>query len=130
MSKKNKHKLNRLPTQPVRMGNETTSVVEPTITVDATDIKTETIDVPLQLITEPVINNVAPATLPPVESKNIRHEYVMVSIRGDSTVFQSQVTSFLNDGWKLAGGVATSMYIDGYTATPIWSQALTKEFSN
>lgn len=123
MSNKNKHKYNNLPTQPTRMSNSKPQITESVIP----EVKSETIN---QLITEPVINTTVAVTEIPVEMKIISQKYIMVSIRGDAQLFQNEVTNFLNDGWKLAGGIATSMYMDGYTATPIWSQALTKEFSN
>lgn len=122
MSNKNKHKYNNLPTQPNRMSNSKPEITDSVIS----EVKSETIN---QLITEPVITTTVAVTEVPVETKIIS-KYIMVSIRGDAQLFQNEVTNFLNDGWKLAGGIATSMYMDGYTATPIWSQALTKEFSN
>jgi len=123
MSNKNKHKYNNSPTQPNRMSNTKPEITESVIP----EFKSETIK---QLITEPVITTTVVAIEVPVETKIISQKYIMVSIRGDAQLFQNEVTKFLNDGWRLAGGIATSMYMDGYTATPIWSQALTKEFSN
>jgi len=58
-----------------------------------------------------------------------RQEYKLVTVRSDSTSFQSQVTDLLNDGWKLIGGASTAMYMYGYSASPIFTQAVCKEFS-
>ena len=121
MSNKNKNKFNKLQTQPNRMSDNKPQITESVIS----GVKSEITN---QLITEPVTKPVV--TEAPVEKKNISQKYIIVSIRGDVQLFQNEVTKFINDGWKLAGGIATSMYMDGYTAIPIWTQALTKEFSN
>lgn len=126
MSNKNKHNHNRLPTQPTRMANVKPADTQSVISNEVSQVKTEET---VQLLTEPVITPVA-AVEAPVESKNISQNYCMVSIRGDSQLFQFEVNQLLNNGWELVGGVATSMYMDGYTAIPIWSQALIKQISN
>lgn len=122
MSNKNKNKYSKLPTQPTKLGeayNTKPAISEETATEESS-----------LLITEPVFNNETVLSTEPVEAINLRKEYKLISIRGISNVLQDEVTKHLNEGWELVGGVSTTMYMDGYTATPVWSQALIKVFSN
>jgi hypothetical protein len=53
-----------------------------------------------------------------------RYSYKIVAARNDYIKLQEDVTKLLNDGWSLAGGVATSLQSDAYGVVAIYTQAV------
>jgi hypothetical protein len=53
-----------------------------------------------------------------------RYSYKIVAARNDYIKLQEDVTKLLNDGWSLAGGVATSLQSDAYGVVAMYTQAV------
>ena len=53
-----------------------------------------------------------------------RYSYEIVATRNDYIKLQEDVTKLLNNGWSLAGGVATSVQSDAYGVVTIYAQAV------
>ncbi len=53
-----------------------------------------------------------------------RYSYKIVAARNDYIKLQEDVTKLLNDGWSLAGGVATSLQSDAYGVVALYTQAV------
>jgi hypothetical protein len=92
---------------------------------------------------EPTVEISKPIEIPAVETYKpsdnadkypikIQSEYTykLLVWRNDYIALQEDVTKHMNDGWKLAGGVCTNIYSDGYSVTTVWCQAIHKEISN
>ena len=71
---------------------------------------------------QPSKNASAYNNLPPVPQWNYR----IISFKNDYIKLQEDITKMLNTGWKLAGGVSTTMYADQYSVTTVFSQAVYK----
>ena len=53
-----------------------------------------------------------------------KYSYKIVASRNDYVKLQEDVTKFLNEGWSLAGGVATSLQSDAYGVVAMYTQAV------
>ena len=53
-----------------------------------------------------------------------KYSYKIVAARNDYIKLQEDVTKLLNDGWSLAGGVATSLQSDAYGVVSMYTQAM------
>ena len=53
-----------------------------------------------------------------------RYSYKIVAARNDYIKLQEDVSKLLNDGWSLAGGVATSLQSDAYGVVAMYTQAV------
>jgi len=53
-----------------------------------------------------------------------KYSYKIVAARNDYIKLQEDVTKLLNDGWSLAGGVATSLQSDAYGVVALYTQAV------
>lgn len=54
------------------------------------------------------------------------YQYKILAFRNDYIKLQEEVTKHLNDGWKLAGGISTTMNVSPYESVTIFTQAITK----
>jgi hypothetical protein len=58
--------------------------------------------------------------------KTPEYLYKILASRGDYVKLQEEVTSHLNDGWSLAGGLSVAVQTDHYSASTIFAQAIFK----
>lgn len=58
--------------------------------------------------------------------KTPEYLYKIIASRGDYVKLQEEVTSHLNDGWSLAGGLAVAVQTDHYSASTVFTQAVFK----
>jgi hypothetical protein len=58
--------------------------------------------------------------------KSPEYLYKIIASRGDYVKLQEEVTSHLNDGWLLAGGLSVAVQTDPYSASTIFTQAVYK----
>ena len=58
--------------------------------------------------------------------KTPEYQYKILAYRNDYVKLQEEVTKHLNDGWKLAGGISTTMNVSPYESVTIFTQAITK----
>jgi hypothetical protein len=56
-----------------------------------------------------------------------KNQYKILAYRNDYVRLQDEVVKHLNDGWKLCGGVSTSMNVSPYESVTIFAQAVFKE---
>lgn len=54
------------------------------------------------------------------------YKYRILTVRNDWVKLQEDVTTMLNDGWQLAGGVSSSMITSPYETITVFSQAVYK----
>ena len=54
------------------------------------------------------------------------YKYRILTVRNDWVKLQEDVTTILNDGWQLAGGVSSSMITSPYETITVFSQAVYK----
>ena len=85
------------------------------IKVDDSVVKTEEVYIP----------SLNAEKYPVVPKKDV--QYKILACRNDYVKLQEEVTKYLNDGWKLAGGVVSNMYTDNYSVTTVWAQSVYKE---
>ena len=52
------------------------------------------------------------------------YNYKILAFRNDYIKLQEEVTKHLNDGWQLAGGLATNVHSDQYAVTTVFAQAV------
>lgn len=55
-----------------------------------------------------------------------KYAYKILAFRNDYVKLQEEVTRYINDGWSLAGGLATSVISDQYNVTTVFAQAVYK----
>ena len=53
-----------------------------------------------------------------------RYSYKIVAARNDYIKLQEDISRLLNEGWTLAGGVATSLQSDAYGVVTMYTQAV------
>jgi hypothetical protein len=58
--------------------------------------------------------------------KTPEYLYKIIASRGDYVKLQEEVTSHLNDGWSLAGGLSVAVQSDHYSALTLFTQAVFK----
>jgi len=58
--------------------------------------------------------------------KPAEYSYKIIASRGDYIKLQEEVTTHLNDGWSLAGGIAVAVQTDHYSASTVFTQAVFK----
>jgi hypothetical protein len=58
--------------------------------------------------------------------KTPEYLYKIIASRGDYVKLQEEVTSHLNSGWSLAGGLSVAVQADHYSANTIFAQAVFK----
>lgn len=54
------------------------------------------------------------------------YKYRILTVKNDWVRLQEEVTTMLNDGWLLAGGVSSSMITSPYETITVFSQAVYK----
>lgn len=54
------------------------------------------------------------------------YKYRILTVKNDWVRLQEDVTTMLNDGWLLAGGVSSSMITSPYETITVFSQAVYK----
>ena len=87
--------------------------------------RTEVVINPAQTIAEEYIPSESIEKYPNVAE--ISYQYKILEFRNDYIKLQEEVTKHLNDGWKLAGGLATCMNVSPFETVTIFSQAITKQ---
>jgi hypothetical protein len=79
----------------------------------------------------PVVEEYKPSgdnpIVPLVERKKINPNYKILAFRNDYESLEDEVRKYLNDGWELAGGLATSLHADNYATVTIFAQAVFKK---
>lgn len=52
------------------------------------------------------------------------YSYKILVYKNDWVKLQEEVTKYLNNGWKLAGGLCTTMSVSPYESVTVFSQAV------
>lgn len=108
-------KKSKLPTQPKRLdGPQTISELPVSITSDIEFSVDDTEYKPADSVEK----------YPHI--KTPEYLYKIIATRGDYVKLQEEVTSHLNDGWSLAGGLSVAVQSDHYSALTLFTQAVFK----
>lgn len=56
-----------------------------------------------------------------------QYKYKVVAHRNDYIRLQEEVSKYLDEGWQLAGGLATAVHADQYNVNTVFAQAIFKK---
>jgi len=114
------------PTQPQKLVEKKTNPPQVQKSTDTTTSKLSVVET-----TPPVKEEVytPPKTVVDKVPDPVKYkiQYKILAFRNDYIKLQEQVSDYLNQGWKLVGGVSVSMNVSQYESVTIFSQAIIKE---